>query len=462
MLTTTKDYLLSANAELISACLLITIATATFAPTVVHAESPQAYPTAAQITALNTRLANLPSKDLIPRTSCSTATGPLRSPDNFEPLLNSRKRYRLVIGASTNLDAAENRDFVAATAAVIDARLAALHFDPVPNVLLSAPRAPYLIGTDVTKANVMSVLTSLGQVMAENDIAIVYYAGHSSIPARVNDLMLAVHDRPVAVDEGISLGDALATLMFHKYRKGADAISKIPRIIFVLDSCYSGNAAPNLLSVAEVNGMQQVYIAAGTPTLPQQMVLITSTVASADARSFPHSNSPLTAFGTYFARALDEDWTCADTNLDGIITGTELVNFLTVSLKIASDAGDVEQRMTPTGLHNDSFVAYSGTHYFNEGERAAITLIQLDVPYGKAAIVTLPSGHQQKCAASDCLLAFDKSAKGSLDVSVADASRSTLLSFDDIPHDEFQIAIKSIPATGKAMAVNGLQITKLQ
>jgi hypothetical protein len=278
---------------------------------------------------------------------------------------------------------------------VIDRRLSVLGFEAIP--LLKGKSHEYLIGADVTKHAVMDALTDLGKALGPNDIAIVYYGGHANIPPANYDLMLSVYDRPLASDEGVRLSDALGTLMYHHFLEMPSAIKKIPRIIVVLDACYSGNAASNLLDIAAANGLQQTYAPTGVAQYPPQIVILAATAPNSQSRAYPLDGTPFSAFGAYFARALGEDWSCADKVADGILTARELQVYLHDMLNRANTAGTLSISMTPTVLHDQSFVAYQSTKYFTEGERNYISEIQLTVDTGFVADVTLPSGTVQRC-----------------------------------------------------------------
>lgn len=316
-------------------------------------------------------------------------------PDKMDLLFKSIKRYRLVIGAGTFKrpeDRKEQRTYVEPTAKLVDARLSQLSYQSLPTL-----KVPYLIGKNATLSNIRKALDAMRSVVGPDDLGIIYYVGHGIITDNHDDLSLAVYDRPVTTGEGIRVSDILGILQVKTYHKN---IPEIPHFLIVLDTCYSGNAAkPQTVAIDESNGLQTIVYAQNRAVVPQ-IAILSATAPGSGNEAYGLENKNLSAFGYYFARALDEDWECADIDSpDGIMTLDELKFYLKQKLDTAQKLGAIDAVMKPTMLNGieKSFIAYDGRHFSVPGARSEILDVAVDVPQGQYATIVLPSGSELGC-----------------------------------------------------------------
>jgi hypothetical protein len=330
------------------------------------------------------------------------------NPDKIDIAIKARKRYRLVIGAGefiqspgTNTPNPNNRSFVTPTAIAVDKALADAGFSALPGL---PQDSPYLVGKAATKQAIKDALKTMQQIMSPNDFGVVYYVGHGMIAPSNKDLSLAVYDRPVAPDDGIRVSDLLGELEVSSTRLN---IKEIPQFLIVLDACFSGNAA--LGSTAELvttKNVQRIQ-AVENQIVPDQIAIMSATSDGDNSSAYELTGTGESAFGFYFARALQEDWPCADVLPDGILTLSELKNYLYLRLRAAGMgiAGQkyTEGTMVPTILNKDdnAFIAYSASHYSVEGLRELIVDIEIQPASDQVAEVTLPTGNQLICAGAN-------------------------------------------------------------
>ena len=355
---------------------------------------------------------NPPSEPVIPAAltpPCSPLPTyrPPPNPDEIDLALNKeRKRYRLVIGAGKfSQSQGMDRNFVAPTAADVDQALDQVGFSPLP----SLPKDhPYLADEGATKQAVNDALKTMAQVMSDKDYGVVYYVGHGMIAPSNKDVSLAVYDRPVEADEGIRVSDLLGELEVGEWRSD---ITEIPHFLIVLDACYSGNATlgsqPLLITTKNV----QRVVSGDNQSVPDNIAIMSATSDGDSSSAYELLGTGESAFGFYFARALEEQWPCADLEPDGILTLSELKDYLTLKLRNAGGgiAGKkyTEATMVPrllTSNNNDhAFIAYSATHYSIDGVRDLVTDIEIEPALGQVAEVILPSGTQLTCGGANAL-----------------------------------------------------------
>jgi hypothetical protein len=239
------------------------------------------------------------------------------------------------------------------------------------------------------------------------------------------DLTLAVYDRPVQSDEGVRLSDILGMLEVADWRPD---VKEIPHILIVLDACFSGNATlgPKPIVYTQ-NNVQRVEEIEGT-IVPKQIAILAATSDGDNSSAYELKGTKYSAFGFYFARALKEDWPCSDAWADGILTLSELRNYLTKQLRAAYQGASGERftegLMSPSMLNRDdnAFIAYSPEHYHEAGLRDEIIELEIQPPNDIVAEVTLPSGNTLTCgtiqanALGTCSVQISKSLAGNISV----------------------------------------------
>ena len=212
-------------------------------------------------------------------------------PDIIADLLNSRKRYRLVIGAGEFLDEPEtdNRPFVDPTAILVDSRLNELGYAALPGV--SRGGTPYLIGKRATREAITDALNELAAVTQGQDFGIVYYVGHGNITPSGVDLTLGIYDEPVSSDQGYRISDMFGILETGKYRS---SVSEIPHLFVILDACFSGTVAQYSKQVIlNSDGVQRLAEIPGltipkqVALLPRQLLVVTVRLTNYMAVDFP-------------------------------------------------------------------------------------------------------------------------------------------------------------------------------
>jgi hypothetical protein len=151
------------------------------------------------------------------------------------------------------------------------------------------------------------------------------------------------------------------------------------------------------------------------------MVLISATAGDDRSRAYDLHGQGISAFGYYFTRALKEDWACADTTPDGVLTARELVGYLTDRLKAAYAASAIDGPMVPTKLTKDdyAFLAYDPSRYSSPGDRGRIVSVSASVPSQWQASIRFGSGESHTCRGT---CSFFVSAALQSDVSVSAAS----------------------------------------
>jgi hypothetical protein len=330
-------------------------------------------------------------------TSCRAPSYlPPPNPDRVALLWSASKRYQLVIGADQYAMSPEHdRPFVGLTTRFVSARLTERGFAPLPSFATASE--PFLSGSTATKARIWDAIREMRRKTLGNDVGVIYYVGHGSVAPNQHDLSLATQDRPVEADEGIRVSDIVGELSLGEYRSN---ILEIPKIILVLDTCYSGNfVSHDGVVLTDADGVQKLAnIASGYPT-PDKMVLLTATAPGGSNRAYELRGAGLSAFGFFFARALSEDWACADTTADGIMTIRELEAFLRNRLNAAHKAALIEGVMRPFKRTRDdsSFLAYDATKYATDGDRGSLVELTASSSTGQVTTVTLPDGTTQTC-----------------------------------------------------------------
>jgi hypothetical protein len=335
-------------------------------------------------------------------------------PDLVKQLVVGRKQYQLVIGASEfQSSQQDNRSFVKATAELINTRLTQRGYRELPSLSGKGP----LTGAAATKARVWDALVEMSQQVDATGVGLIYYVGHGAVTFSQRDLTLSVYDRPVARDEGIRVSDVIALLSLRRY---PSAVQEIPKFIVVLETCYAGNVAvQGEVAVAERAGVKLLAeVNHGmAPQPPKQMVLLTATGAGDHTRAYKLRDTDVSAFGYFFTRALSEDWACADTNPDGILTVTELEGYLARSLAAAQAAGLIEDVMRPVARDEQrfSFIAYDEDRVLIDGERSRVLELTIDVAAMQTATLTFPNGVSQVCSGT-CSVVVSRELSGQLQV----------------------------------------------
>ncbi|HZL29298.1 MAG TPA: caspase family protein [Acidobacteriaceae bacterium] len=291
--------------------------------------------------------------DLIKSCDAPAFRPPKQPPDVvFESLL-AHKRYRLVIGPGFfGVNSPDNRDFIEPTAAMVDAALDARGFQPLPDPEMSSltgdTKKHYLSGKTATEENIRSALILLSTLMNSdpNNHAIIYFVGHGAISPSHLDVTLSVADQPVNDHDGLRFSDLVGLLTIRTYQT-TSALS-IPNYIVVLDTCFSGNAALGASAqVVEQYGVQSIQEVEHIPH-PEQIAILSSTQAGSNSEAFGLKDTNVSAFGYFFARSIQEDWNCTDSETrDGIITLTEIKDYVSPKLQEAKGMGYLAADMKP-------------------------------------------------------------------------------------------------------------------
>jgi hypothetical protein len=327
-------------------------------------------------------------------------------PDAVANAWNSRKRYRLVIGAGEFvIDPSMNRSYVQPTAALVDASLAALGYLPLPNL----SGGPYLTGKNATKAKITAAITQLATLTKGQDYGIIYYVGHGAITPSNHDLSLSVWDRPVAADEGVRVSDLLGTLENHDWHSN---ITNIPHYMLILDACFSGNAALGVqTTIVTTNNVQRI-VEIQNQIVPEQIAILAATADGDSSKAYDLHGTNLSAFGYYFSRAITKDWACADAiTPDGILTLNELSTYMKNRLKLAWTQKAIDAPMVPSILNKDAnaFIAYDASKHSLDGLRDEIVEILAKPPLLQTASLTLSNGNIVDCASTKgCAIAVSK------------------------------------------------------
>jgi hypothetical protein len=406
---------------------------------------------------------NPPSKPVIPAALTPACSLPAYkqppNPDKIDLALKQRKRYRLVIGAGKfSQSQGMDRSFVAATAADVDQALDKAGFAPLPSL---SKDHPYLVNEGATKQAIKDALAAMAQVMSDKDYGVVYYVGHGMVAPSNKDVSLAVYDKPVAADEGIRVSDLLGELEIGQWRSD---ITEIPHFLIVLDACYSGNATlgsqPLLITIKNV----QRIVNGDNQSVPDHVAIMSATSDGDSSSAYELVGTGESAFGFYFARALEEQWPCADALPDGILTLSELIDYLTRKLRNAGNgiAGQkyTEATMVPRLLtsnnYDHAFIAYSAAHYSKDGVRDLIADIEVEPTADQVAEVTLPSGNQLTCAGANASLPMPSTCGAVVSKKLAEGNISVVAR----SADDYKLAL-SVAAQSQQAAVQA-QAAQLQ
>jgi hypothetical protein len=245
------------------------------------------------------------------------------APDKVDAVWTGRKRYRLVIGVGEyDKDPSYNRSFVTPTANLVDQAL---------NQAGYTQSLGLLTGSSASRNNIKNALLKLG-TLPEDALVVVYYIGHGLVAPSKDDIALQVADEPVDKFNGVDVKQYFAEAV-----ASADSrFQKIPRIIFVFESCHSGGAAPFV-------GLPHDSAASYT-----RLVFLSATDASQEAHLLKGQPPPgVSAFGYFFARAIRQDWACTDQLADGAITVQELRTYIWAKLKDATANQLLDGPMSP-------------------------------------------------------------------------------------------------------------------
>ena len=247
-------------------------------------------------------------------------------PDDLLQLWSSRPRYRLVIGAGKfEKDPAADRAFVGPTARLVDAALASAGYDH--NLGL-------LIDEEATRAKVEGALDELKDLPPES-LIVVYYVGHGVPTLLEDDVALGIADEPVNPTHGVRVKD----LMARAVQAASPGMRQAPRVIMILETCYSG-----AVSSLE-RSLHNIVL---TPKIDfTRLSFLSATSGTQVAHPMNVDGKQLSAFGYYLARALTAEWDCADLTPDGALTVAELATFAATRLDEALEQKRIKGPMTP-------------------------------------------------------------------------------------------------------------------
>jgi hypothetical protein len=361
-------------------------------------------------------------------------------PDRILQLFTEHKRYRLVIGAGEFRDDPDfNRQFVAPTAELIDRELADLGYLPLPNL-----REPLLVGKNATKQAIKAALEQMRNITKAGDLGLIYYVGHGTITPSHEDLSLAVYDRPVVADEGLRVSDLLGILELGEWRED---VTEIPHLLLVLETCYSGVVArQSNAAVISVDGLQRIA-KIQSRVVPPQVTIISATADGDASEAYPLAGTGVSAFGYFFARALKEDWACADVNSpDGILTVSELKNYIEDRLALAYKLSAISSPMLPAILNRDenSFIAYRPAYHYIDGARERIVRLSLSGSPNHIMKIKLPNGNQYQCSdREECSLNVSSAARGEIEIVTQDSGAQSRDKPLKVGHTDFSALLKA-------------------
>jgi len=215
-----------------------------------------------------------------------------------------------------------------------------------------------LVGEDATRERVLAALGSL-ESLDPSALIVIYYVGHGLLSTSGDDLYLGVADQPIGPDTGVAVKTVLATALKPfdpRYRKS-------PRIILVIESCFSGGAA------VFRSGFESVF--SDRPTDFSRLAFISSSRSVEESRPLPGDD--VSAFGKFFADALEGDWPCADKTPEGALTVMEIATY--VHERLQSVRRQIGGQMEPDFLDRGHFstLAYRPDRVATrDGYRAAI------------------------------------------------------------------------------------------
>jgi hypothetical protein len=317
--------------------------------------------------------------------ACPSPAYQTPNPDRLNTVWSGRQRYRLVIGAGKYpLDSSADRPFVAETAREVDAALQSVGYSHSLGLLLDK---------DATSDKITAAIEHIGS-LPTNALVVIYYIGHG-IPLD-GDLAISVANRKVTDIDGVSVRQLLA-----KALKPFDPqFRKIPRIVFVLESCYSGAAKP--FSISRFLASDEF----------KRLAFLTATSATQTAVALSSPNR--FAFGHFFAVGLQSEWSCADRTPDGAITALEMRTYIAEKLKAAFASGTIPSRMTPdvqdAGLY--STIAYDPARVADQnGYRNEIVDLYLEPAEGVTAAVKSVEGQAIAECVGTCTISTDSPAE---------------------------------------------------
>ena len=193
-----------------------------------------------------------------------------------------------------------------------------------------------------TKSYTVHALQNLGG--SETDLVMVYYSGHGAKDS--DDLWLQLYEPYIGDGQGISVDELVTNI-----RKGYEGT-----LIIVIDSCYSGTATLNALSARK---------------LANTIVITSSSAIEQSAIMKLPDGTEASAFSYFLTQALSADWENADSDSDGILEVTELVDYLKLRLACAFLERQISIRMSPRLFPNseERFVAYDPSKVRNWNSR---------------------------------------------------------------------------------------------
>jgi hypothetical protein len=398
--------------------------------------------------------------DLIKACDAPSFRPPRQPPDVVFDSLLAHKRYRLVIGPGYFGDnSPDNRDFVEPTAAMVDAALEARGFEPLPNPEMSSltgdSNKHYISGKAATEDNIWSALILLSTLMNSdpNNHAIIYFVGHGAISPSHRDVTFSVADQPVNDHDGLRFTDLVGLLTIRTYQTAS--APSIPNYIVVLDTCFSGNAAlGSSAQIVEQYGVQSIQAVEGIPR-PGQLAVLSSTQAGDSSEAFGLKDTNVSAFGFFFARSLQEDWNCTDSETrDGIITLTEIKDYVSPKLMKAKSLNYLAAEMKPYLPSNDDlkFVDYDPKKTTIDGFAQHIVAFNFaPQKSGDVATVQLANGNMFTCSStSGCTVPISSDPKQTIKVSTSAVTASQLLRLNSIGNG---LSNASTPNNGQANSV---------
>lgn len=357
----------------------------------------------------------------IPTCTKLTYTSPPND-DVIKEMWDKRRKFRLVIGAGTyKLAPDKNRAFIAPTAALVDSKLEKLGYQALP----SLQQHPFLVDSAATKGNIVAALKEMAQQVGKDGIGIVYYAGHGLITPSKTDLALGVYEEDVLPVNGLTVSNIIGLLGVDS--SYVDSVDEIPNIFLVLESCESGEAAIGDNSVVVTDGdLQKVQKVQTSIIAPTRVAILAATTHGGNHDAYPLNGMNVSAFGYYFARALDEDWACSnDQTREGILVNFELQDYLVDRLGAAYKNHLIDGQMKPTSLPKDNFAMWAyrpdrqadcgGTPCI--GNRNRFVRVLLTTDFNQDAELKLANGFHMTCQPGEqCSVIISSSFSGKLSI----------------------------------------------
>ena len=190
-----------------------------------------------------------------------------------------------------------------------------------------------LLDGDADAYKIKKEFSKIKKQMGENDRFVFYFAGlgDTETVGRLEDEKQAGYLMPVDGD----LEDLYLTAIPMEDLKRIANSSKAKHMLFMVDACYGGLAAENSRGLIDVNAPNYIEVIA--EDVSRQII----TAGSADQVVISKDEWEHSAFTKNIISGLREE--SADRDLDGIITGSELGNYITQTVMLDTENSQLPQ-----------------------------------------------------------------------------------------------------------------------